>query len=114
MADLSGKRVFISAAGQGIGRSSVEAFLAVGAEVIATDLNPDLIKALPEHERLTAYKVDVMDKAELLDGLCLCSWRTSGVKLGWFGIIVGCVDAASLRWSPPIRSRGVRSHDVLV
>ena len=36
---LSGKRVFITAAGQGIGRSSTQAFLAAGAEVIATDLD---------------------------------------------------------------------------
>lgn len=66
---LSGKRVFITAAGQGIGRTSTQAFLAAGAEVIATDLDPDLIAALPDHERLTKYKVDVMDKQALADGL---------------------------------------------
>jgi 2-keto-3-deoxy-L-fuconate dehydrogenase len=36
---LAGKRAFVSAAGQGIGRAIAEAFLAEGAQVFATDID---------------------------------------------------------------------------
>jgi 2-keto-3-deoxy-L-fuconate dehydrogenase len=42
---LAGKKAIITAAAQGIGRATAEAFLAEGAEVIATDINRDLLKA---------------------------------------------------------------------
>ena len=44
---LKGKKTLITAAGQGIGRSTVLAFAAEGAHVLATDINPhslDLLK----------------------------------------------------------------------
>ncbi len=43
---LASKRAFVTAAGQGIGRATAEAFIAEGATVIATDLNADLLKGL--------------------------------------------------------------------
>ena len=47
MADrLKGKRALVTAAGQGIGRACAEAFVAEGAEVFATDVNPDLLAGL--------------------------------------------------------------------
>ncbi|MHA6576403.1 SDR family oxidoreductase [Pseudomonas yamanorum] len=45
--DLTGKRVLITAAAQGIGRASVEAYLAAGAEVIAADINQQALAELP-------------------------------------------------------------------
>jgi 2-dehydro-3-deoxy-L-fuconate 4-dehydrogenase len=39
MGRLEGKRAFLTAAGQGIGRATAEAFVREGAEVIATDLD---------------------------------------------------------------------------
>ena len=39
LADLNGKVVFITAAAQGIGRASAEAFARAGCKVIATDIN---------------------------------------------------------------------------
>jgi 2-keto-3-deoxy-L-fuconate dehydrogenase len=39
MGRLDGKRAFLTAAGQGIGRATAEAFVREGAEVIATDLD---------------------------------------------------------------------------
>ena len=43
---LAGKTAFLTAAGQGIGRASAEAFLEEGATVIATDLDPDKLAGL--------------------------------------------------------------------
>ncbi len=45
---LAGKRAFLTAAGQGIGRATALAFLREGAEVIATDVNDDLLVRLAE------------------------------------------------------------------
>ncbi|MFP3518351.1 SDR family oxidoreductase [Pseudomonas sp. SIMBA_077] len=44
--DLSGKRVLITAAAQGIGLASVQAYLAAGAEVFAADINASALDAL--------------------------------------------------------------------
>ncbi len=43
---LQGKKAFITAAGQGIGRATAEAFIREGADVTATDINGDLLKGL--------------------------------------------------------------------
>jgi len=43
---LLGKRAVITAAGQGIGRATAEAFLREGANLIATDINQELLDSL--------------------------------------------------------------------
>ena len=58
---LEGKRAFVTAAGQGIGRAIAQAFAAEGAEVTATDLRAELLDGL---DARTAA-LDVMDKAAL-------------------------------------------------
>jgi 2-keto-3-deoxy-L-fuconate dehydrogenase len=68
MKRLEGKVALVTAAGQGIGRATAEAFLREGATVIATDLKPELLEGLPADTR----KLDVLDKAaitELVKGL---------------------------------------------
>ena len=40
---LEGKTTLITAAGQGIGRASAEAFAKAGASVIATDINETVL-----------------------------------------------------------------------
>ena len=61
---LAGKRALITAAGQGIGRASAEAFAREGASVIATDINDaalaDLAETVPA---MTARHLDVTDAA---------------------------------------------------
>ena len=43
---LSGKKALVTAAGQGIGRAIAEAFIAEGAQVVATDLDKSLLDGL--------------------------------------------------------------------
>ena len=60
MPDLSGKFVFITAAAQGIGRASVEAFVAAGAKVVATDVNGDKLVELNGMTGVTTRVLDVL------------------------------------------------------
>ena len=74
---LEGKRVFVTAAAQGIGRAIAEACAAEGAHVVATDLDGDKLAGLDADCRA----LDVTDKAALtaaVDGaapdvLCNCA-----------------------------------------
>lgn len=60
MGRLQGKTAFVTAAGQGIGRATAEAFLAEGARVIATDRDAAKLAGLPE-----AHALDVTDPASI-------------------------------------------------
>lgn len=60
MADLNGKIVLITAAAQGIGRASVEAFVAAGAKVIATDVNAGKLADLDGMAGVTTRILDVL------------------------------------------------------
>ncbi|WP_152044711.1 SDR family oxidoreductase [Aureimonas psammosilenae] len=63
---LDGKRIFISAAAQGIGRASALLCAAEGAEVVATDLNAEALRDLAqENPRITALPLDVLDGAAI-------------------------------------------------
>lgn len=57
---LAGKRAFITAAGQGIGRAIAEAYVAEGAEVTATDIDATLLDSL---DGAKTQRLDVTDKA---------------------------------------------------
>lgn len=80
---LNGKRIFISAAAQGIGRASALACANEGAHVVATDINDDALKALSaEHENIETHRLDVRDGKAVasfaagqapLDGLFNCA-----------------------------------------
>jgi 2-keto-3-deoxy-L-fuconate dehydrogenase len=60
MASLAGKRAFVTAAGQGIGRATAKAFAAAGAEVVATDLDPAKLADL-ESQSIRTLALDVLD-----------------------------------------------------
>lgn len=62
---LEGKRVLITAAGQGIGRASVLAFAREGAIVHATDINQQLLDALPRQDGIKPRKLDVLKTDEV-------------------------------------------------
>ncbi len=65
MGRLTGKTALITAAGQGIGRATAEAFVAEGARVIATDINE---KTLAELTGMTTRVLDVT-KAEAVTAI---------------------------------------------
>jgi 2-keto-3-deoxy-L-fuconate dehydrogenase len=62
---LQGKTVLVTAAGQGIGRASVLALAAEGAQVWATDVNEKLLAAYDGVERVRAQRLDVLDKTAI-------------------------------------------------
>jgi 2-keto-3-deoxy-L-fuconate dehydrogenase len=61
---LAGKKAFVTAAGQGIGRAIAEAFVREGATVVATDLNEALLATL-KSPSITTRKLDVLDPAAI-------------------------------------------------
>lgn len=62
---LQGKTALVTAAGQGIGRATVEAYLQEGARVIATDINEAHLAELGALPGCTARKLDVTDGAAI-------------------------------------------------
>ena len=64
---LQGKTAFVTAAGQGIGRAIVEAFVREGAEVIASDLNADLLASVAEATGCRTQLLDATDAEAIKD-----------------------------------------------
>ena len=62
---LQGKTVLVTAAGQGIGKASVLAMAAQGAQVLATDVNPALLATYAGVANIRTAVLDVMDKAAI-------------------------------------------------
>ena len=62
---LQGKTALVTAAAQGIGRATAEAFAAEGAKVIATDINLEKLATL-KGANLTTRHLDVLDGAAIL------------------------------------------------
>ena len=62
---LAGKSAFVTAAGQGIGRATAEAFAREGAQVIATDVNEALLAGLAGTAGVRTQRLDVMDPAAI-------------------------------------------------
>ena len=64
---VKGKRVLVTAAGQGIGRASALALAAEGAQVFATDINQDGLDSLPDG--IETYVLDVLDANSVAAGV---------------------------------------------
>jgi 2-keto-3-deoxy-L-fuconate dehydrogenase len=78
---LAGKTVLITAAGQGIGRATVEVFAREGANVHACDINDTAINELNMIEGVSAFHLDVTN-AEAVD--------TVVAKLGTLDVLFNC------------------------
>lgn len=68
---LIGKRVLITAAGQGIGRASAIAMAHEGAQVFATDVNVDALAALDaeNHSNIEVFELNAMDDVSVAAGV---------------------------------------------
>ena len=68
---LKNKRILVTAAGQGIGRAAALAMVAEGAEVFATDINPEGLAQLKSEAtgRLEAFELDVRSEASVAAGV---------------------------------------------
>jgi 2-keto-3-deoxy-L-fuconate dehydrogenase len=62
---LQGKKILVTAAGQGIGKASVLAMAAEGAEVWASDVNASLLASYAGVANVHTVKLDVLDKAAI-------------------------------------------------
>ncbi len=64
---LSGKTAFVTAAAQGIGRATAQAFAREGARVFATDINEEKLAALSGEEGIQTHRLDVLDDAAVVN-----------------------------------------------
>ncbi len=62
---LQGKTALVTAAGQGIGRATALAMAAEGAQVWATDVNPQLLASYEGVANVRALPLDVLDRAAI-------------------------------------------------
>jgi 2-keto-3-deoxy-L-fuconate dehydrogenase len=62
---LQGKTALVTAAAQGIGRSSALALAAAGARVLATDIDEAKLAALKEHAGIEVCRMDVRDTSSV-------------------------------------------------
>jgi len=65
MPSLDGKIALITAAAQGIGRATAEAFARAGARVVATDINADKLGELKGVPNIETRVLDVLDGAAI-------------------------------------------------
>jgi len=77
---LRGKRAFVTAAAQGIGRATALAFAAAGAEVFATDVNADKVAEIAGPGLRTA-RLDVLDDAAI---------RAAAADVGAVDVLFNC------------------------
>jgi len=68
---LKGKRVLVTAAGQGIGRASALAMASEGAQVFATDVNMDALSTIrsANHENIEIFELDARSDESVAVGV---------------------------------------------
>lgn len=66
---LKGRTALITAAGQGMGRATVLAFVREGARVIATDVRADLLADFDGLDRVTTRVLNVLDDAAVASAI---------------------------------------------
>jgi 2-keto-3-deoxy-L-fuconate dehydrogenase len=94
---LTGKKALVTAAAQGIGRATAEAFLREGALVIATDVNESALADLARLPGCTTRRLDVTDAqaiTTLFAEVGALQVLFNGAGYVHHGTILDCDDAA--------------------
>lgn len=79
---LADKKVFLTAAGQGIGRAAALAMAAEGADVVATDINQDALDTLAqENVDIEVFQMDALD---------LSAIQAAGARVGAVDVLFNC------------------------
>ncbi|MFJ1302841.1 SDR family oxidoreductase [Pseudomonadota bacterium AL_CKDN230030165-1A_HGKHYDSX7] len=91
---LEGKMALVTAAGQGIGRATAEAFVREGARVLAADINPDLLAGLCDCETRVADVTDAGAVEALARAAGPLDILFNGAGYVHAGTILECDDAA--------------------
>ena len=94
---LAGKIALVTAAGQGIGRATAEAFAREGAKVVATDINEGALADLAGIPGITAKPLDVTDRlavTALASEIGAVNVLFNGAGYVHAGTILECDDAA--------------------
>ncbi|HEV2441778.1 MAG TPA: SDR family oxidoreductase [Steroidobacteraceae bacterium] len=68
---LQGKTALVTAAAQGIGRSSALALAAAGARVFATDIDEEKLATLRKDREIEVYRMDVRDTSSVASTVAL-------------------------------------------
>jgi len=77
---LNGKKILVTAAAQGIGRATAERFATEGAEVVATDINMEVLGTL-KAAKVTTRRLDVLDLAAI---------TAAEKEIGAIDVLVNC------------------------
>ncbi|MCH2267174.1 MAG: SDR family NAD(P)-dependent oxidoreductase, partial [SAR324 cluster bacterium] len=83
---LKGKKTLITAAGQGIGRSTVLAFASEGAHVLATDIDPESLASLKKEFPGSATNIET----RLLDVNNLKAIQQLAEETGAIDVLFNC------------------------
>lgn len=94
MLRLSNKTAIVTAAGQGIGRATVEAFVREGARVFATDINEALLSSLNGCDTRRLDVTDGAAVAELMKEIGAVDILFNGAGFVHNGTILDCDDEA--------------------
>ena len=94
---LHGKTALITAAGQGIGRATAEAYVREGARVVAADINAELLAELARHTGCETRVLDVTDAQAVQDAVAAIGPLQvlfNGAGYVHAGTILDCDEAA--------------------
>ncbi|HVS75444.1 MAG TPA: SDR family oxidoreductase, partial [Steroidobacteraceae bacterium] len=92
---LRGKTALVTAAAQGIGRSSALALAAAGARVLATDIDEEKLTTLREHAGIEVCRMDVRDTSSVASAVAVAGavdvlFNCAGVV--HHGTVLDCTD----------------------